>query len=121
MKSPFPGMDPYLEASSVWRDFHYVFVQCWREAIQARLPRGYDARVNERVCIVEPGEPLRRIGPDVFVSAATTPTESTAGSEHATDGATAATALVEPVSVPLVMDLDKVREPFIEIQLVPGR
>lgn len=22
MKSPFPGMDPYIEACSLWGDFH---------------------------------------------------------------------------------------------------
>lgn len=27
MKSPFPGMDPYIEACNVWRDFHHHLIE----------------------------------------------------------------------------------------------
>ena len=26
MKSPFPGMDPYIESCGLWEDFHYGLV-----------------------------------------------------------------------------------------------
>jgi hypothetical protein len=26
MRSPFPGMDPYIEASGVWEDFHHNLI-----------------------------------------------------------------------------------------------
>ena len=38
MKSPFPGMDPYLEAPGFWGDFHHTFISSWREAIADALP-----------------------------------------------------------------------------------
>ena len=39
MRSPFPGMDPYLEDPAFWRDFHLTFIGCWREAIADLLKK----------------------------------------------------------------------------------
>ena len=47
MPSPFPGMDPYLEAH--WRDIHAGLVIYARDALQAVLPGALRARVEERV------------------------------------------------------------------------
>jgi len=33
MKSPFPGMDPFLEQPAYWPDFHSRFINVWCEAI----------------------------------------------------------------------------------------
>ena len=52
MPSPFPGMDPYLEAPAFWSDFRFRFLNNWSEAIVGRLPQGYDARIDERVSAV---------------------------------------------------------------------
>ncbi len=49
MKSPFPGMDPFLEAH--WRDVHASCVIYTRDALQAELPSSLFARVEERVFI----------------------------------------------------------------------
>jgi hypothetical protein len=38
MKSPFPGMDPYLESPEIWPDFHSRFINAWCEAIAGRIP-----------------------------------------------------------------------------------
>ena len=54
MPSPFPGMDPYLESPTQWSDFHPTFIQAWREAVAARLPRNYFARVGEDVVLIAP-------------------------------------------------------------------
>lgn len=66
MSSPFPGMDPYLE--DYWSDFHSAFLVEIRNAILAELPAGYDARIQERIRIVEEhaGDD-RAIYPDVAV------------------------------------------------------
>ena len=64
MPSPFPGMDPYIEAFGPWRDFHHSFVIYMRDAIQPLLRSKYRARVEERV-LVDPDE--RSIYPDVSV------------------------------------------------------
>lgn len=66
MLSPFPGMDPYLENSSVFPDFHDRFVTHLSEAIQPGLPEPYYAALGRRAW-VEISE--RFIGPDVNVVA----------------------------------------------------
>ena len=38
MKSPFPGMDPYLEQH--WGDVHQAFVTYLRDSLQPQLPGG---------------------------------------------------------------------------------
>lgn len=48
MPSPFPGMDPYIEASGRWAGFHRAFVaECARQLNQI-LPRDYVARLEVR-------------------------------------------------------------------------
>ncbi len=65
MRSPFPGMDPYLEEH--WRDVHHSFLTYARDAMQDHLPTNLRARLEERV-FVEPEEgPGRGIYPDVRV------------------------------------------------------
>ncbi len=65
MKSPFPGMDPYLEEH--WRDVHHSFLTYARDEMQDHLPANLRARLEERV-FVEPDEgPGRGIYPDVRV------------------------------------------------------
>lgn len=49
MKSPFPGMDPYLEAR--WSDVHVKLIGFIGEAIQPLLPRALRARAEERVLL----------------------------------------------------------------------
>jgi hypothetical protein len=38
MPSPFPGMDPYLEAPHIWPDFHAMFVPALGGLLNASLP-----------------------------------------------------------------------------------
>jgi hypothetical protein len=72
MKSPFPGMDPYIEASGLWRDFHGHLIEKIFDAVSEALPRGYVARTGKRSYLVltESEEKLERhFEPDVSVSA----------------------------------------------------
>ncbi len=65
MRSPFPGMDPYLE--QFWGDLHHTMINRVRAAIQKQLPADLIARVDERV-VSEPSDGLsRKIIPDVRV------------------------------------------------------
>src|SRR5262245_49981182 len=41
MKSPFPGMDPYLEACGLWEGFHGHLVEAIYRSIARVLPQGY--------------------------------------------------------------------------------
>src|ERR1700720_2115972 len=52
MVSPFPGMDPYLEAH--WRDVHAGLVIYARDALQGVLPGSLRARVEESVLLETP-------------------------------------------------------------------
>src|SRR5262249_57266251 len=52
MPSPFPGMDPYLEAH--WRDIHAGLIIYARDALQGQLPSGLRARVEESVLLETP-------------------------------------------------------------------
>src|SRR5438093_3323792 len=52
MPSPFPGMDPYLEA--YWRDVHARLVIYARDALQRVLPGSLRARVEESVLLETP-------------------------------------------------------------------
>ncbi len=65
MKSPFPGMDPYLEQS--WRDVHAALIIYSRDQLQDQLPGDLYARVEERI-VLESGEALHQARyPDVRV------------------------------------------------------
>jgi hypothetical protein len=112
MKSPFPGMDPYLELPAFWSDFHATFINYWREAVAELLPPGYEATLGERVYLVERDPDERKLGyPDVAVTrndAASAAQLSPAGQ----------TSTLEPVTIPLTI-LEGPRETYIEILYQP--
>ena len=64
VKSPFPGMDPYLEEH--WRDVHHRFLTYACDDLQEHLPPDLRARLEERV-YVEPDAGGRGAYPDVRV------------------------------------------------------
>jgi len=69
MPSPFPGMDPYLEAPDIWPDFHNALAAEIRGELNHALPGPYYARLEMRpeVGIVEDEDGSRPITPDVVV------------------------------------------------------
>jgi hypothetical protein len=107
-------MDPFLEDPAFWPDFHSRFINYWCEAIAEQLPFRYDARIGERVNLVErqPGM-IRRVEPDVAVS------HWGAGSV-ASSAAGDAVATLEPVTIPLVIE-EPARQNYIEILRRPER
>lgn len=64
MKSPFPGMDPFLEDH--WRDVHTSMMTYIRDQIQDQLPNDLVARVEESVA-VDYEDGARSIAPDVRI------------------------------------------------------
>jgi hypothetical protein len=70
MPSPFPGMDPYIESSGRWGDFHGSMIAAMRKALNERLPDGYAAEIELYVWFNEPDaqERGRQIEPDVYVT-----------------------------------------------------
>jgi Protein of unknown function (DUF4058) len=69
MPSPFPGMDPYLEAPDIWPDVHNSLAGEIRAALNERLPAPYYARVEMRqeVGITDTPRSGRRTVSDVIV------------------------------------------------------
>src|SRR6266581_1902665 len=66
MKSPFPGLDPYLEAR--WGDVHQRLITYAADQVGAQLPDDLRARIEERVFVETEAEQIRRIVPDVHVT-----------------------------------------------------
>lgn len=102
MKSPFPGMDPYLEAC--WGDVHTSLVTYARNQLQRQLPPGLHARVEEHVTLqltdTGSGQSGRRLSyyPDVRV----VERPADAGTQlHSADGGI---AVLEPLVVPLAVE-----------------
>ena len=52
MKSPFPGMDPFIEASGLWREFHDRLIGELEQALSSRVPEQYFVRLNARSYLV---------------------------------------------------------------------
>ena len=113
-KSPFPGMDPYIEARGLWGDFHNDLITSIKRFLNSQLPPRYVARGGERSYIDAvdlDGERLKRrtIIPDVSVherATPATPHSSTAAVEELTD---------ESV-VMYGTQLEEIRESFIDIR-----
>ncbi len=74
MPSPFPGMDPYLEASEIWVDFHSDLAAEIRTVLNRTMPRRYIAQVSPRVVdeVIEINQ-WRSARPDVGVYAPSEP------------------------------------------------
>ncbi len=55
MPSPFPGMDPYLEAPEIWRGFHHAVAEEIRAQLNAVLSPRYYADVEVHTVLEEVG------------------------------------------------------------------
>jgi hypothetical protein len=95
MKSPFPGMDPYLERH--WGDVHTSLVVYMRDQINERLPPDLQARVEEDL-IVDLEEQSRLIYPDVRIVEESPPGLTAVA-------AASGVAVAEPCLVPVVDEL----------------
>lgn len=104
IRSPFPGMDPYLEAH--WGDVHHSLIQYSRDALQGGLPDDLLARVEERVYLEVDDVRIRSIAPDSRIS------------EWRTNGGGTAIAQEAAVAEPriFVVEPEQVTEGFIEIR-----
>jgi hypothetical protein len=92
MRSPFPGMDPYLEAPDLWPDLHLTLIIAMRAVLNGVMPPGYAASADRYVWIHEPeaSERTRAIRPDVDIV-----------KEHETSIATSTAVITAPCTVVL--------------------
>ncbi len=95
MLSPFPGMDPFIEAAGRWSDFHTTFLVALRQQLNQTLPDGFEAGSEERIYIL-PSE--REIRPDVtvFAVATNTPGSPRTGSVALAERTVAPEAILRP-------------------------
>jgi hypothetical protein len=115
MRSPFPGMDPYIEGSGLWADFHDDLIGEIKRALAAALPERYFVQTGERAYVVLAGtdeKDSKPIYPDVGIE------ESVRGGRASQSGGGRAVieAEVEADSVTMQAFIDEhFRENFIEI------
>ena len=113
MKSPFPGMNPFLELH--WGDVHQRLITYLSDMIQANLPGDLRARVEERVFVEADLGYSRRIVPDVRISELKTPV-------HPLPGTAVGTAVADSPEIaeaePIVFELQgiEITEGYIEIR-----
>src|SRR4051794_30403364 len=114
MKSPFPGMDPYIEARGLWPDFHDDLIGEIKRAVAPALPPRYFVRTEVRSYIVLAGADGKEPSPsppDINVRSPTAGPAPPPG---------AATAVAEPATgagpIQMLAFIDeRFRENFIEI------
>ncbi|MBI1913363.1 MAG: DUF4058 family protein [Planctomycetes bacterium] len=121
MKSPFPGMDPFIEDRGLWPDFHTKVIGEIERALAAVLPERYFIQTGERAYVVLAGtdeKETKPIYPDVGIEKS-----APVGRASASGGAL---AVAEPVldtgGVTMRAFIDEhFRENFIEIyEAEPG-
>src|SRR5437899_12982482 len=52
MRSPFSGMDPFIEASGLWEDFHAHLIEKICDQLADTVPERYTVRTGERSYVV---------------------------------------------------------------------
>lgn len=108
MPSPFPGMDPFLERSEIWPDFHDRMITYICESLQPVLRPQYVALTQDRLFVVENHRPIR---PDVSVFE-TQPTFASAG---AADTKSLESVEADPATSILEFQGEQIRQPYIQI------
>ena len=93
MKSPFPGMDPYIEAAGLWGDFHDDLIAEIKRALAPLLPERYAVRTQERSYIVLAGEEGKEAHPFIPDAAVQVSGTSASGGRAGTT-----TAVAEPAT-----------------------
>ncbi len=105
MKSPFPGMDPYLE--KYWHEVHQRLVIYTGDLLQTQLPPSLRARIEQRVLLEEESDNWRAIRPDVHVVECPQPLFPAAEAEYA--------VALEDEPVLITPQNEPIKEGYIEI------
>jgi Protein of unknown function (DUF4058) len=108
MASPFPGMNPYLEAPELWSEFHSRLIVAIADALDDLLSRQYRVAVEKRVYLSEEDEQLLIGIPDIAVMGTQAETTPPLPNNQAT-------AVIEPLTVELPT-LEEVQERYLEIR-----
>jgi hypothetical protein len=96
MHSPFPGMDPYLEAPSIWPDVHTSLMSIFREQLTPLLAPKYLAELETQVVIDHLDDEPQGVLPDVSITSPEVSVEAPSA---------VAVAAPAPVQVRVPMDI----------------
>ncbi len=112
MRSPFPGMDPYLENSELWSEVHSRLIVAIADDLTDHLSEKYRVAIEKRTYFsggdFSGGDDSLLVGiPDVAVVAKRT--------EENPSAATATLTLPEPITVTVPM-VEEVQERYLEIR-----
>jgi hypothetical protein len=113
MPSPFPGVDPYLEAQGRWPGFHNVLIVHCSELLNRELPEHYAAQTDERIALVSFDLPRSDRIPDVLIS------RDEYGATSSRLAGTPVVGTLEPTTMQLLRREVEVRETWIEIYHLP--
>jgi hypothetical protein len=109
MPSPFPGMDPFLEDSEIFPDFHDMTIVHLKETIIRGLPPDYYAFVGNRIWVEKA---KRFLGPDVRIH------QHNGGppmKPAAADGGIGTLSQTRAIPVVVTIPLDEIKETFVDI------
>lgn len=121
MRSPFPGMDPYIEVCHLWEDFHIQLIAEISRTLSSVLPDHYVVRAGERSYValaeVDMEEAKKRsFLPDVAVASSRGSAKSARKPKNS-GGAVAVQTEPAPVMMRRLVKEDY-REPYLEIRQV---
>ena len=115
MPSPFPGMDPYLEAPWRWQGVHARLIADLQETLNRLVRPKYVTQIEERVYVSQEDDPGRETRiPDVRVMVSPKPRESLAPIPESH------VAVAEPIITTTVLE-EEIHEPCLRILDVHDR
>ncbi|MBW4598588.1 MAG: DUF4058 family protein [Calothrix sp. FI2-JRJ7] len=109
MPSPFPGMNPYLEAADLWSGLHGRLIVAIADILSPLLRPKYFVAVEERIYESAPNDRILVGIPDVSIQRQTTGTNTT--------NTTVATPTIQPTNVTLPI-IEEVKERYLEVKQV---
>ena len=115
MPSPFPGMDPYLEAQGLWESFHAELIACCSELLNQQLPDNYVAKIETRVTYLSVEDRDTQLVPDVLIGQERDGRKSS-GPPLSHD---AGVATIEPITIPFAHGEVEIRDRWVEIFSLP--
>lgn len=114
MRSPFPGMNPYLENSELWSEVHSRLIVAIADEIALPLRPNYYVAVEKRTYMAEPDDSVLVGIPDVSVF-------SKSAANRRGDESQATTAVLPSASEPLTVTvplMEEMQERYLEIREV---
>ena len=108
MRSPFPGMDPYLERSDLWPQVHNRLIIAIADTLTPQIAPRYRASIEERIYMAD--QPMEAVG---IADVAVVPGQTESPAEFMAEPGVATLPKPLTVEVPLPMEL---KERFLTIR-----